>query len=82
MEIIQTETFTNENGVEMRKDTYINGMTITQMASLSEVEPIEPEPAESEILQAEMLLNQMEILSNQKSQDKTLAAILLNQMEG
>ncbi|MBR3993370.1 MAG: hypothetical protein IKI92_05865 [Anaerotignum sp.] len=40
-----------------------------------------PEPTEEEILQAELLLNQMEILANQNAQEETLAAILLNQME-
>ena len=40
MGLIKTETFTNENGVEMRKDTYANGMTITQAANPPEVESI------------------------------------------
>ena len=47
-----------------------------------EPEPItEPEPTEQEIMQAEMLLNQMQIISAQKEQDEVLAEILLNQME-
>lgn len=39
MGIKNTEFFANENGVEMRKDIYDNGMTITQVAN-----PPEPEP--------------------------------------
>lgn len=39
MGIINTETFINENGVEMRKDTYANGMIITQAANVHEPEP-------------------------------------------
>ena len=40
-----------------------------------------PEPTEEEILQAEMLLNQMQIIATQQEQDEVLAGILLNQME-
>ena len=36
---------------------------------------------DQEVLQAEILLNQMEILINQNAQDEAMAAILLNQME-
>lgn len=39
MGIKNTEFFKDENGVEMRKDIYDNGMTITQIAN-----PPEPEP--------------------------------------
>ena len=39
------------------------------------------EPTEEEILQAEMLLNQMQIIATQQEQDEVLAGILLNQME-
>ena len=40
----------------------------------------EPEPTEEEMIQAEMLLNQAQILATQQEQDEVLAAILLNQM--
>lgn len=40
----------------------------------------EPEPTEEEIIQAEMLLNQAQIIATQEEQDEVLAAILLNQM--
>ena len=43
MGIINTETFINDNGEEMRKDTYANGMIITQAANVHEPEPT-PQP--------------------------------------
>lgn len=39
-----------------------------------------PEPTESELIQAELLLNQADILARQNEQDEVLAEILLNQM--
>ena len=42
--------------------------------------PIEPEPTEQEIITAEILLNQADILAKQNEQDEVLAEILLNQM--
>lgn len=39
-------------------------------------------PSQEELLQAEMLLNQCDILINQENSDAVLAQILLNQMEG
>ena len=47
-----------------------------------EVEPIpEPEPTEQELIQAEILLNQAEIIAKQKEQDEVLAELLLGQQE-
>lgn len=40
----------------------------------------EPQPTEQELVQAEMLLNQIEIMQRQNEQDEVLAEILLNQM--
>lgn len=40
----------------------------------------EPEPTDEEIVQAEILLNQAEILAKQNEQHEVLAEILLNQM--
>lgn len=40
----------------------------------------EPELTEAELVQAEILLNQAEILAKQNEQDEVLAEILLNQM--
>ena len=45
----------------------------------SEPEPQEQAPTEQEILQAEMLLNQQQIISKQTEIDMTLAELLLNQ---
>lgn len=42
-------------------------------------EPI-PEPTEQELVQAELLLNQIEIMQKQDEQDEVLAEILLNQL--
>lgn len=42
----------------------------------------EPEPTEQELITAEVLLGQAEILTNQEKIDKTLAEILLNQVGG
>ena len=39
--------------------------------------PAMPLPTDEEIIQAEILLNQQEILINQREQDEALAAILL-----
>lgn len=41
----------------------------------------EPEPTEAELIQAQILLNQADILARQNEQDEVLAAILLNQVE-
>lgn len=38
-------------------------------------------PTEEELLQAELLLNQVDIIAKQNEQDEVLATILLNQME-
>lgn len=40
----------------------------------------EPEPTEQELVQAELLLNQIEIMQKQDEQDEVLAEILLNQL--
>ena len=61
-------------------DTYSNG-TIVKYIKCEPIEPQpEPEPTEGEIIQAEMLLNQAQIIATQQEQDEVLAAILLNQM--
>ena len=62
---------------DLTNKKYVNGEWVEY-----EPEPIpEPEPTEQDIMQAEMLLNQMEIISTQQEQDEVLAEILLNQME-
>lgn len=52
-----------ENGVIYIVETYDNGYVIKRLKpSDVPVEPVEPEPTEEEIAQAEMLLMQAEIL--------------------
>ena len=47
-----------------------------------ESEPVpEPEPTEQELIQAEILLNQAEIIAKQNEHDEVLAEILLGQQE-
>lgn len=67
------------DGTEYTQEIYTNGLVVLKSEKQSG-ESL-PEPTEEEILQAELLLNQMEILANQNAQEETLAAILLNQME-
>lgn len=45
-----------------------------------EPQPQPPEPTEQEMVQAELLLNQIEIMQKQDEQDEVLAEILLNQL--
>lgn len=47
-----------------------------------EVTPEQPEPTPEELYRAANLLNQAEILANQRQQDKVMAAILLEQVGG
>lgn len=58
------------------------GMTYTEEEGFRGECPKEPvqQPTEQELVQAEMLLNQIEIMSRQSEQDEVLAEILLNQM--
>ena len=55
---------------------YENGTWVTLAP---EILP-DPKPTESELIQAELLLNQVEMLNRQTEMDETLAAILLNQI--
>lgn len=66
------------NNFDLSNKKYVNGEWI-----ICEPEPEpEPEPTEQEIINAEILLNQAEILSNQNATDEVLAEILLNQIGG
>lgn len=57
MGIINTETFINDNGEEMRKDTYANGMIITQAANVREPEPTPQPLTEQEQIAIDTALN-------------------------
>ena len=52
-DIIETKYFTDENGVEMKKEFYANGMTITQVANPPKVQNIYI-PSGMETLQSKM----------------------------
>lgn len=47
-----------------------------------EIESVQPGPTPGDLYQAATLLNQAEILANQRQQDKVMAAILLEQVGG
>lgn len=49
---------------------------------ISYPEPIQEPPTPGDLYQAAALLNQAEILANQRQQDKVMAAILLEQVGG
>lgn len=57
---------------------YVNGEWVEEELA----EPEEPEPTEQELINAEILQNQAEMLSNQNAADEALAEILLNQIGG
>ena len=74
LEIINEETIG-----EFKYIYYSNGAVVKQILNAVEIQPPEPEPMEQEILQAEMLLNQQQIISKQTEIDMTLAELLMNQ---
>lgn len=65
----------NEDGTEIERGKIDTTLPPEETET---TEPVE-EPTDEEIIQAEMLLNQQEILINQQSQDEVLAEILLGQ---
>lgn len=82
MEIISDE-IVEIDGIEYRIIKYSNGAVVKYMNAENpdpepEPEP-EPEPTDEEIMMAEMLLNQAQIIATQSEQDEVLAEILLNQ---
>ena len=82
--VLKTEIIT-ENGVELKKTQYTSdGKSIIGISTenVSEKEnELEEEPTETELIQAEILLNQSEIIAKQKEQDEVLAELLLGQQE-
>lgn len=60
---------------------YSNGAVVKQSANAvdgTELPETTPEPTEQETIQAEMLLNQQQIIGKQEEIDMTLAELLLN----
>lgn len=81
MKSIATKTV-SENGIEYIIETLSSGHTVKrlkQQVVSGDYEQVY-KPTETELVQAEILLNQAEILAKQNEQDEVLAEILLNQM--
>ena len=82
--VLKTEIIT-ENGVELKKTYYTSdGKSIIGISTenVSEKEnELEEEPTETELIQAEILLNQAEIIAKQNEHDEVLAELLLGQQE-
>lgn len=58
-----------------------NAVEITEEEFLQVVAEHQQNPSEQDLVNAEILLNQADILAKQNEQDEVLAEILLNQME-
>lgn len=65
---------------DLRNKKYINGEWVEFTPAKAEESEEEEEISEQELVNAEILLNQAEILSNQSAADEVLAEILLNQV--
>ena len=62
---------------DLTNKKYINGEWVEYTP-----EPVIEEPSEQDTINAELLLNQAQIISSQGSMDEVLAEILLNQIGG
>ena len=76
-----TVTFIEEGGYKYQIETYPNGYQAKLLVSDVPADFVQP-PTEQEVIQAAALLNQAEIIANQRQQDKVMAAILLEQVGG
>ena len=85
MALLKTETFINENGIEMVREYFgKDGKHISatvEKPMIVETEISEDPIPEQDEINAEILLSQATILARQEEQDEVLAEILLNQME-
>ena len=81
-EIVETKEI-EINGSTYIEKTFSNGAVVREMKSIQNYIPkeVEQEPTEEELITAELLLNQADIMAKQAEQDEVLAEILLNQME-
>lgn len=68
-----------EEDFDLTNKKYVNGKWIEYVPEKTE---FEEETSDDEIIQAEMLLNQAEIISKQKEHDEILAELLLGQQKG
>lgn len=80
--IVDLQTHPQADEVDI--DWFYNPETgeFSAKGEISYPEPIQEPPTPEEQYQAAMLLNQAEILANQRQQDKVMAAILLEQVGG
>lgn len=67
------------DGEKFKVKTFSNGAVVKSTYSDEPYIPKPEEPTDEEIFQAEILLNQMQIIATQEAQDEVLAEILLNQ---
>ena len=69
---------------DVQEDWFYNPGTnmFSPESEISYPEPIQEPPTPGDLYQAAALLNQAEILANQRQQDKVIAAILLEQVGG
>lgn len=71
-----------ENMIEIESyDTSLIGKIYTD-GLWRDTEPVEEEVSETELIQAEMLLNQERIITKQNEHDEILAELLLGQQKG
>lgn len=77
-EVSRTNLIPIPDDFDLANKKYINGAWEECTPEPSE----EPEPTEQDAINAEILLNQAMIISNQNSTDEVLAEILLNQVGG
>lgn len=84
--LIKTETLTNEDGKEYVKNYYgtdeNNISCVETIHPPKEVEEEVEKPITQEEINAEILMNQVNIMAKQEEQDQVLAEILLAQAGG
>ena len=75
---------TTENGIYRYKyiDNKVVEKTVEEIENETENNKNETEISDTELIQAEMLLNQESIIAKQKEHDEILAALLLGQQKG
>lgn len=80
-QVDRTDMIPIADDFDLTHKRYVNGewITFTPKPSEPQEEP-EEEVSEQDLVNAEILLNQAEILSNQNATDEVLAEILLNQV--
>lgn len=64
----------DDDGFDLANKRYVNGKWEEYTP-----EPAEPEPDEQDVVQAQILLNQADIIAKQQEQDEVLAEMLLQQ---